>query len=348
MLGSFMTLSIGIFGAGAIGSYVGGYLAASGHKVMFLGRPRQMSSFAQHGLTLTHFDKPDIHVPSKAATFTDDPIHLRGCDIIFVTVKSQDTEHAAEQLAPIIAPGTLLISLQNGVGNTDILAAKLGEEHVIKAMIPNNVLAMKDGRYHMGTEGAIAMESTPHTQPLIDAMAAAGLDVEGRADMPALQWSKLIMNLSNACNTLAGLTIYEHLRGRDHRRVLAMAVDETLTVLRAAHITPPKVGKVNPKTIPALLRLPNFIYHRLMPLILKIDEKARSSMAQDLIHQKPLSEIDALNGAVVALGQKVGAPTPVNSYITAQVRAAFKAGQSPQLSGADMLGGIKTFQTSGI
>ena len=338
-----MTFKIGIFGAGAIGSYVGGYLAASGHDVTFLGRARQKNSFEASGLTLTHFEKALVHVVQGAAVFTDDAAQLSRCDVIFMTVKSQDSAQAAEQLAPIIAPGAYVISLQNGVGNTDILARHLPASRIIKAMIPNNVLAMDDGRYHMGTEGAIAMSLTAQTQPLIDAMHAAGLDVEGRADMDALQWSKLIMNLSNACNTLAGQTIYAHLRGRDHRRVLALAVDETLTVLRAAHITPPKVGKVNPKTIPALLRLPNFIYHRLMPLILKIDETARSSMAQDLINAKPRSEIDALNGAVVELGNKVGVPTPVNSYIAAQVRAAFEAGRSPELTGQDMLDGIKTY-----
>ena len=338
-----MTLNTGIFGAGAIGSYVGGYLVAGGHRITLLGRARQVSDFANHGLTLTHFEKSDITVPPGGAMFTEDASQLNGCDIIFVTVKSQDTAQAAAQLKPLVSPGTLILSLQNGVGNTDILAANLPNAQVIKAMIPNNVLAMGTGRYHMGTEGAIAMTLNAQTKPIIKAMAAAGLDIEGRTDMAALQWSKLIMNLSNACNTLAGQTIYEHLRGRDHRRVLAMAVDETLAVLRAADITPPKVGKVNPKTIPTLLRLPDFIYHRLMPLILKIDEKARSSMAQDLMNAKPRSEIEALNGAVVELGKEVGVPTPVNSYITEQIKAAFDAGESPQLSGAEMLAGIKAY-----
>lgn len=346
MLDNLMTLNIGIFGAGAIGSYVGGYLAASGQNVTFLGRARQAQSFAAHGLTLTHFEKPDIYVSPQGAVFTDAPSHLSACSQIFVTVKSQDTQTAARQLAEFILPSTHIISLQNGVGNTDILKAALPDNPVYKAMIPNNVLAMGDSRYHMGTEGAIALQDAAEMRLLSLAMKTAGLDIQARADMDALQWSKLIMNLSNACNTLAGLTIHAHLRDRNHRRVLALCVEETLAILRAARITPPKVGKVNPKTIPALMRLPDFIYHRLMPLILKIDEKARSSMAQDLIAQKPRSEIDALNGAVVDLGAKLSVATPVNSYITKQIKAAFQAGQSPNLSGTDMLDGIKQRQTT--
>ncbi|WP_017930815.1 2-dehydropantoate 2-reductase [Robiginitomaculum antarcticum] len=336
-----MTFTIGIFGAGAIGSYIGGYLAASGEDIIFLGRPRGAQSFAQYGLTLTHFSKPDIRVTPEMARYTDEVGELRACDVIFITVKSQDTAQAAAQLAPVIAPQTLIISLQNGVGNTDILAATLGGDRVFKAMIPNNVLALDAGRFHMGTEGEIAIEDTPSLAALIDRMKAANLDVEARPDMAAAQWTKLLMNLSNAGNTLAGLTIYEHLRSRDHRRVLALSIDETLAVLGAANIAPPRLGKVNPKILAPLLRLPDFIYHRLMPFIIKIDPQARSSMAQDLIAGKDKSEIDALNGAVIALGHDVGLATPVNDYITARIKAAFAAGESPKLSGAHMLAQIK-------
>lgn len=334
-------MKIGIFGAGAIGTYVGGRLTASGADVVMLGRKRLQSAIAKNGLKITHYALPEIELAARDVTYTTSPKKLSDCDVIIVTVKSSDSEAAAQELIPITKPDAVIISLQNGIGNAERIADVLTDHTVLPAMIPNNVNWIGPSHFHMGTEGQIALPDTLLMAELSQLMQKAGLDVGLHMDMRSVQWGKLLMNLSNAINTLGDVSIWDMLRDRSYRISLAMSIEEALSILTSAKITPAKIGKVNPKTIPFLLKLPDPIYHRIMPFIIKVDKQARSSMAQDMAAGKPQSEIDVLNGEVCNFARKVGQPSPINDWITAEIKAAFKAGKSPAYSGAEMLARLK-------
>jgi 2-dehydropantoate 2-reductase len=278
-------------------------------------------------------------VPAGRIRYVVDPAALSNCDIIFITVKSTASAQAAAILAPIAKPDAIIISLQNGIGNPEIIRAAMPNHTVHAAMIPNNVVRGPKGHFHMGTEGDIIMQDAAHMERLAQMMNSAGLSTRLSNDMTGVAWGKLLLNLNNAINTLSNLTLREEMDNQSYRKVLALSIDECLSVLRAANISPTAIGKAAPYKLSKLLRLPNFLYRPIMERILKIDAKARSSMWEDLQRGRP-SEIDFINGAVVALGQTIDQPTPVNSKITALIHHAFKAGHSPRLSGEALLGAI--------
>jgi 2-dehydropantoate 2-reductase len=119
-------------------------------------------------------------------------------------------------------------------------------------------------------------------------------------------------------NALSGRTLLEQLRERDYRRVVAASIIEALAVLEAAGIEPAKIGPVPPRLLPHVIGAPDFIFSMFLKAQ-KIDARARSSMYDDLAAGRP-TEIDYLNGEVVALGRKTGRPTPVNEAIVALIR----------------------------
>ena len=132
--------------------------------------------------------------------------------------------------------------------------------------------------------------------------------------MEAVQYGKLIMNLNNAVNALSGIPLKSQLGDRQYRLVMAKVLSEALAVLKAEGITPARTGKVIPKLMPKIMKLPNFLFNVVASSTLKIDPEARSSMYEDLALGRR-TEIDYLNGEIVRLGEKNHIATPVNKHI---------------------------------
>ena len=139
--------------------------------------------------------------------------------------------------------------------------------------------------------------------------------------MPAIAWGKLLINLHNAVNALSGLTLIEQLKERDYRRVVAASILEALGLLEAAGIEPAKIGPVPPKLLPHVIASPNLIFNNLFLKGWKIDARARSSMADDLTAGRT-TEVDYINGELVALAERLGAEAPDNRKIVELIRRA--------------------------
>lgn len=317
--------AIAIFGAGSIGAFVGGALIAGGADVVLIGRARLRERIARHGLAISDMDGRRVQLASEAIRYSEDAATLAGAGLVLVTVKSADTAAAAEQLAAHARPDALVISLQNGIGNAEVLRRALPGRQVLAGMVPFNVVQTEDGRFHRGTEGSLMVEASPALAPWLPAFAAAGLPLLQRADFASVQWGKLLLNLNNPVNALSGLPLKTQLSQRDYRRCLALLMEEALRALRAAGIAPAQVAKVAPAKLPRLLRLPDWLYKRLAAASLRIDPEARSSMWEDLQAGRR-TEIDYLNGAVVALAESVGLDAPANRKIVALVHAAEQGG----------------------
>jgi 2-dehydropantoate 2-reductase len=149
--------------------------------------------------------------------------------------------------------------------------------------------------------------------------------------MAAVQYGKLIMNLNNAVNALSGIPLKSQLGDRQYRLVMAKVLSEALAVLKAEGITPARTGKVIPKLMPTIMKLPNFLFKAVAASTLKIDPEARSSMYEDLVLGRR-TEIDYLNGEIVRLGKKHHIATPVNSHIVELVKQSEQAQRgSPHL-----------------
>ncbi|WP_454652259.1 2-dehydropantoate 2-reductase [Bradyrhizobium liaoningense] len=315
-----------VAGAGAIGCFVGGMLAAAGRRVALLVRPRVKTEIERFGLLLTDFDGSEKKLGAGQLALSEDPSIFHSAGIVLVTVKSADTAAVAEQIAQHAPEDAVIVSLQNGVGNVAVLRERLGGRRVLAGMVPFNVIAMGEGRFHRSTSGDIHIgEDAENTA---GKLSVAGLTMRASADITGVQWGKLIINLNNALSALSDLPLAAQLANRDWRRLFADQMAEGLAALKAAGITPVSATPIPMSWSPALLRLPDAIFKAILGRTMKIDPEARSSMWQDL-KQGRRTEIDYLQGAVIALAERNNVSVPLMRRIVALIKEAETAGNGP-------------------
>ncbi len=319
-------MKIAVLGAGLVGSYIGGSLIASGGDVVLIGRQRMANQIARSGLSLSDLDGRSLTLTPDRVYYDTDPASLTGCKLILLTVKSADTASAAKLIDQFADRDALMISFQNGVGNVDLLRNCLPDHVVLAGMVPFNVATTADGALHRGTEGALMVEASPALDRWLTCFATAGLAVQQRTDIVAVQWGKLLLNLNNSVNALADQPLRQQLSQRGYRQALALMIDEALIVLRQAGIRPAKLGRVAPGLLPLVLRLPDFLFSRVASAMLRIDPLARSSMWEDLASGRA-TEIDYLNGALVRLAAASGISAATNARMVQLVHAAEQGGQ---------------------
>lgn len=310
-----------IYGAGAIGCYLGGRLAAGGAEVAFIGRPGIGEELRQNGLRLTQYDGRDWRVPPAAIVFATGPGAAANADLLLVTVKSGATAQAAAELAGVVQPSAVVVSFQNGIGNADAVRTALPGLSVLAGMVPFNVVRRGPGAFHQASEGEPEIEDSAAFAPFSSAFTTAGFALRRHRDMLPVQWAKLLLNLNNAVNALSGLPLQQELAQRDYRRCLALAQAEVLALLRQAGIAPARLTPLPASWLPALLRLPDALFARLARSMLAIDPSARSSMADDLAARRK-TEVDWINGEVVRLAQRLGQRAPVNERLISLIKAA--------------------------
>lgn len=315
-----------IYGAGSIGTYVGGRLQAVGVPVSFIGRPRIAAQVKAHGLHLSDWQGADVHLPAETLDFSENDAAVEQADIVIVTVKSAATYEVGQALAKRLRPEAVVISLQNGIGNAAVLSQHLPGNSALSGMISFNVVQQGEGRFHAGTEGELMCDQHPLLEPMLPLFKEADLPLELRQDMLQVQWSKLLMNLNNAINALSGIPLYEQLSQRDYRRCSALLIREALVALKRANIRPAKVMPVPTSWLPQVLSVPDVLFKRLARRMLAIDPMARSSMWEDLESGRR-TEVDWINGEVVKLATRVGVSAPANARIVELIRAAETGGE---------------------
>jgi len=298
------SLSVAVLGAGAVGCYYGGMLARAGHRVTLIGRPQHVQAVQAHGLrmqTLT-FDET---VPMQAST---DASAVAGADLVLFAVKSPDTETAGEQMRPYLAPGALVLCLQNGVDNAERLRAVLPGVSVAAAVVYVATEMAGPGHLRHHGRGELVIEPTPsHTSRSADvaqALIAAGVPTEVSDNVRGALWAKLILNCAyNALSAVGRIPYGELVQRPGVRDVMRDVVAECRAVVAAD-------GVILPGDVDAAVRR-----------IAETMPSQFSSTAQDLMRGKP-SEIDFLNGYVVRRGEALGVPTPANRVLWAVVKLA--------------------------
>lgn len=310
---------IGIAGAGSIGCFVGGMLAASGYRVALLARPRLIQEIAGNGLRVSSFDGSERRVAADRLILSDDPSILRDARTVLVTVKSADTGEIAELIARHASTDAAVVSLQNGVGNLSLLRDRLAGRKVLGGIVPFNVVALGDGRFHRSTSGDIVIAQD-------DAGTAARLSVpslaiKASANIDGVQWGKLIVNLNNALNALSNIPLRQQLAQRGWRQLFADQMVEGLAAVRAEGIVPVSPTPLPSGWMPHLLRLPDALFGMLLGRTMKIDPEARSSMWEDLQRGRR-TEIDYLQGVITEIADRRGLQAPLSRRITALIRKA--------------------------
>ncbi|HSX59759.1 MAG TPA: 2-dehydropantoate 2-reductase [Tahibacter sp.] len=316
---------IAVMGAGSIGCYVGGRLAAAGAAVVLIGRERLARELAAHGLTVTDYRGYSATLGSGRFTYATTAAAAAHADLVLVTVKSAGTAGAAQELAGTLRDDAVVVSLQNGIGNAGTLRASLPAQTVLAGMVPFNVVQRGDGAFHQGTEGELEVERHARLDAFAPAFARAGLPLVQHDDLRPVQWAKLLLNLNNPINALSDLPLKTQLSQRAYRRCLALAQREGLDVLAAAGIRPAQLTRVPPHWIPRVLALPDVLFRVIAAGMLAIDPLARSSMWEDLQAQRA-TEVDWINGEIVALAERIGRSAPVNARLVALVHAAEQGG----------------------
>lgn len=315
-----------VAGAGAIGCFVGGQLTAAGRRVALLVRPRVKTEIERFGLRLTDFDGAEKKLDAGRLALSEDPAIFHSAGIVLVTVKSADTADVADQIAQYAPRDAVIVSLQNGIGNVAVLQERLGGRRVLAGMVPFNVVAMGEGRFHRSTSGDIHVGEDAGN--IAAALSVPGLNTRASRDIAGVQWGKLIINLNNALSALSDMPLAAQLANRDWRRLFADQMAEGLAALEAAGITPVSATPIPMNWTPTLLKLPDMIFNAILGRTMKIDPEARSSMWQDL-KQGRKTEIDYLQGAVIALAERNNVDVPLMRRIVALVKEAEVAGNGP-------------------
>lgn len=311
---------VAILGAGSVGCFIGGCWQAAGLPVTFIGRPSFADDIRANELTLSDYSGwqtqlADVDYRTAAEA-------LRDADIIALTVKSGGTAEAAREIAQHGKNGTTVISFQNGISNVDVLEKELrGRFNVIRGMVPYNVAYLGGGRFHKGVAGQLYAEDRPEMRALAQAIGQGPAALMLSDDMLGIAWGKLLINLNNAVNALSGLPLIDQLRERDYRRVVAASQREGLRLLKQANIEPTKIGAVGPPLLPTVIGSPNWLFNNVFLKAWKVDARARSSMADDLKAGRK-TEIDYINGELVALAERLGVDAPVNRKIVELIRKA--------------------------
>lgn len=315
-------MRIAILGAGSIGCFIGARLIHAGQDVVLIGRERLRAEVAAHGLTVSDADGEDFHLSPEQVRVSTDVAALAGAELILVTVKSADTGAAAAAIAAHATASAIVVSFQNGLHNAELLREQLPGRSVLAGMVPWNVVWGEAARFHRGTRGELMIEAIAPAAGMVCAvLGAAGLAIRAPQNFSQVQWGKLLLNLNNPLNALSGLPLRSQLAERGWRRILAALMREALAVMRAAGIRPARAAALPPAWLPALLGLPDAIFLRVASSMLKLDPKARSSMADDLERGRP-TEIDYINGEVLRLAAAVGVAAPLNTALVALVHQA--------------------------
>ncbi|TKT70957.1 2-dehydropantoate 2-reductase [Afipia massiliensis] len=322
--------SICVAGAGSIGCFVGGMLRSGGHAVSLLARPRVIDEINRNGLKVTSFEGIEHRLSSAEIKLSGDPAIFADADIILVTVKSDDTAEIAELIAQRARKDAVIVSLQNGTGNVSVLREAMPDHDVLAGMVPFNVLSMGEGHFHRATSGDILLEKDDAETAKL--LSTPELVFRGVDDIEGVQWGKLLVNLNNALNALSGLPLRDQLAQRSWRVLFADQMREALAVIKAEGIAPVSTTPLPASFTPFILKLPDALFTKIAASMVKIDPKARSSMWEDLQRGRR-TEIDHLQGLIVALAQRHGLKAPLSARIVALIREAEQAAKgSPGLT----------------
>jgi len=311
--------TIGIAGAGSIGCFVGGMLVAGGRRVALLARPRVIAEIEAGGLRPTSFEGFDQTITRDRFALSENPHLFEDAGIVLVTVKSADTAAMADIIARYAPSDAVIVSLQNGVGNTAVLRHHLPGRRVLGGMVPFNVMALGKGRFHRATSGDIVIEQDEARTA--EKLSVPGLTMRTSDNIDGVQWGKLLLNLNNALNALADLPLRRQLAQRSWRRLFADQVAEGLAAIRADGIKPVSPTPIPFSWLPPLLRLPDPVFEVLLGRTMKIDPEARSSMWEDLKHGRR-TEIDYLQGVITGIAQRRGLAAPLSRRIVELIRQA--------------------------
>ena len=286
---------VAVVGAGAVGGYFGGMLARAGIPVVLIGRPSFVEAVRRSGLRIDSIRFQETVHPDAATELGA----AAGADVVLFCVKTTDTVPVSTQLAAILPQGSLVVSMQNGVNNAEVIREASGINALPAVVYVAASVPAPGTVKHLGRGDIVVGSQDGRIGPLAEIFAAATIPCRISENIEGELWTKLVWNCAlNAVSALGRVTYGEIIANGDARRLVEAVVQETLSVARAKGVHPPGLEDAKAAVAGAF----------------KVAEQmsaTRSSTAQDLVRGKP-TEIDSLNGYVARTGSQLGVPTPVN------------------------------------
>jgi 2-dehydropantoate 2-reductase len=312
--------SVLVYGAGAVGSFLGGRLAASGQNVTLLCRPAARTLIHERGLRIDDHDgSTTVRLPTvtQADDLTAQP------DVVLLTVKAYDVAAALPDLERLARAGTAVVTVQNGVGTEDQLSALSGLDTLIAGSLTISVGADGPNQIRQETSnGGIALADVRDPNdliaPLCEMFSRAGIPASVIADYRQMKWSKLLLNiLANATSAILAIDPGAIFADPKLFRVEQRAFIETLAVMAAQGLTPLELPGFNVPLLVYAMRLPSWMGRRLVgPRVAGGRGDKRPSLWIDVDANRGETEVAWLNGAVMAQGERLSIPTPVNQVLT--------------------------------
>ena len=306
-----------VFGAGAVGSYLGGSLALSGRTVTFFDRPEVVPAIASAGMHLV--DETGDSILSAPRITSDLEDACDGAEVIVLCVKAYDCRAAADRLAAL--PNRLpVICILNGIGNEDTLMSAIGAENVVPASLTSAVRFLAPGAVRIERARGVGLASGhPLSERLRADFESAGLRPRLYDDAASMKWSKLVTNLlSNATSAITGRSAADVYRHPGLYNLEIEALRETCRVITRSGRRLLALPGVPVPWLGRLARLPKVLTQ---PLLGRVVGGGRGEKAPSLAYDvgRGRSEVAWLNGAVAQEGWRLGVSTPANSLLTSIV-----------------------------
>lgn len=293
-------MKIAVMGAGGVGAYVGARLQVSGEDVAYIARGAHLAALRKDGLHL-HSAEGDVHLPRVVASA--EPRDIGPADVVLFAVKLWDVDAAARSLAPLLAPHTRVITLQNGIDAGEMVARHVPRAQLIGGSIYVSAVIARPGVISsVGTFHRIVVDAAGGDRMVAQFVAAcdraAGIECVATDAIERALWEKFVALASiSGATSLMRTTVGPIVGNPEACEFLRQLVGEGVAVAKTAGIT-----------------LPDDYFDATMAKFQGLPPGFRASMAEDLERAKPL-ELKWLSGRMHGLGLQHGVPTPAHSAV---------------------------------
>jgi 2-dehydropantoate 2-reductase len=299
-------MKVAVMGAGALGGFFGGKMAASGEEVWLIARGAHLEAMKRDGLRILS-PNGDLHVTDIGVT--DDPAEVGPVDVVLFMVKNVDVEGAAEAIKPMLGPDTFVVTCQNGITAWERLGAVIGADRVVPgvARTPGEItepgVVTHTAPLDILVFGEVDGTMSARCKRLADAMIKSGTTPQMTDSILDELWSKFCGQSTLASlTTLTGLDIGPLRENEVSAKLFQDAIEEVVQVGKAAYP-----------------QLRDGILEHDWDFVMRLPPTMHASMLDDRRRGKPL-EHEYLSGDVVRLGKKYGVPTPIHSVLYAALK----------------------------
>lgn len=321
-------LKVLTFGAGAIGTYIGGSLALAGHQIVFVERPKVVEELRQRGLRLdlTLDRRRQLKDASRVepssfviVSALEEALRYGPFDVALFALKSFDTQSALQGIKPFADKMPPLLCLSNGVSNEPAIAEALGQDKVIYGTVTSAI-----GRRGAGDiilerlRGISIAKGHPLSEKLNNALNDAYLNSQLFEDANSMKWSKMLTNLiANPTSAILDMTVAEVFANKDLYRLEIEMLRECLAVMEAQGFKVVDLPSTPVRALAFATKLPLWLSKPLLSGAAGTGRGGKMpSFHIDLHSGRGKSEVEYLHGEVVRAGDKFDVPTPVNKALT--------------------------------